>query len=705
MTGKIQAHHIERQAYVYVRQSSAAQVFENTESTARQYALAERARALGWSDDAVQIIDEDLGRSGATATNRSGFHRLAEAVARGEVGAILAIEVSRLARSSQDWHRLLALCAVARVVVIDEHAVYDPGSCDDKILLDFKGTMSEAELHWLGLRMTGARRSKAKRGELRLTPATGYVWSGKGFEMDPDEAVRHAVRMIFERFSIEPTAWAVVRWAHETGFLMPTRRSFADGTSEVVWKPLGMARLSDVLHNPVYAGAYVYGRRPEKTVLVGGEIRSVRQHNGPDEWAIKLEHAHPAYISWETYLSNVEKLRKNAPRFSSSSPPREGPALLGGILICGRCGRRMRTSYWGVRDERWSYSCIGEKDHGERMCWSVAGTPVDAAVEDLFLRTMVPSELELCLAVEREVHAQAASLDQQWKLHVEKADYEARRAERRYKAVDPDNRVVARTLETEWEVRLRELEDVRRRYEMAKRERHTALSDSDRERVRSLAHDLPAVWRATTTKVADRKAMLRVVIEAVSVAPIDVPERQTHVKVQWKSGTVTELTIDRPARGDNLRTPSHTVERIVRLAADGLRDEVIADHLEAEGVPTGSGGRWNRDAVKWIRQKHRIPRSFPDQPRSRPLPDRHPADGRYSIRGAMKRFGVSDTAVRRWIRRGMVDAAREDFAGHRVVYWLRIDEEMEKQLLAEASLSRERVRSQARSRRGGGPAV
>jgi DNA invertase Pin-like site-specific DNA recombinase len=703
MTGKIQALHLERRAYVYVRQSTAMQVFENTESTKRQYALVDRAHALGWPEHAVEVIDEDLGRSGASEDGRTGFARLAEAVANGEAGAIVALEVSRLARCSQDWQRLLALCAVAQVVVIDEHAVYDPQNCDDKLLLDFKGTMSEAELHWLGLRLTGARRSKARRGELRMLPPTGYVWGERGMELDPDEAVQQAVRTVFERFAIEPSAGAVVRWARRTGFRMPTRHSHADGTSELVWKSLGSSRLVELLHHPVYAGCYVYGRRPQRKILVDGEIRCVRRLACPDEWLARIEGAHPGYITWQTYSSNLKKLRDNTAQFHpvSPGPPREGSAMLAGILVCGRCGRRMRPTYWrkSEDDDRFSYSCLGEHDRGAPRCWAVKGPPIDEAVEKLFLTTMVPDELELCLAVEREVGAQADSLDDQWRLRLEKADYEARCAERRYKAVDPDNRVVARTLENDWEQRLRELEEVRRHYDAAKRDHRVQLSEADRARIRELASDLPAVWRAPTTKLAERKAMLREVFEAVTLHPIDVPERQTLIRAQWQSGAITELKIDRPTRIDSRRTPKGAITRVRELAAEGLHDEDIADQLNAEEIATATGGRWTIHSVRWARRKYAIVRLHEDRPRSIPLPDRHP-DGRYSVRGAMKRFGVSDTVIRRWIKDGLIDSSREDFKRRRDVYWLRIDDEDAKRL--EKVAARSRKHRSARKRRSGG---
>jgi len=673
MTGKIQSSHLERRAYVYVRQSTMTQVFENTESTDRQYALVKRARALGWSKGAVEVIDEDLGRSGKMADDRTGFNRLAEAVAHGKAGAIFTLEVSRVARSSQDWQRLLALCGVAQVVVCDEHRIYDPRDGDDKLLLDFKGTMSEAELHWLKLRLNGAQRRKARRGELRFAAPTGYIWGARGFEMDPDLAVRRALDTIFGRFAVEPTVNALVRWATREGYRVPTRRTFSDGTSELTWNSLGINRLKEILKSPIYAGAYAYGRRCEKKILVEGEIQSVRQTKPQDEWVALIKGAHEGYITWETYLSNLEKMRRNAARRPGPGAPREGRALLTGVLLCGRCGRRMRTTYEGQAGHRWRYMCHGDQDCGQAVCWSVRGRPIDAAVEALLLRMILPGELELTLAVEREVEAQAATLNEQWKLRLEQAEYEARRAERRYKAVDPDNRVVARTLEDEWEIRLRDLEEVRQRFDCAKQEHRVQLSKDDKIRIRELARDLPAVWHASTTTQADRKAMLRLVIEAIALRPVDEPKRLTHIEVQWKSGAVDELTVARPKGCDHNRTPSESIERIRELAKSGLLDHAIVNKLNAEHVKSGSGRAWTLRAVQYVRRKHKIILISPAVRSRTPLPDRHP-DGRYSMRGAMKRFGVSHRQLLRWVERGMMQGVREDFEGHRSVWWLTIDE-------------------------------
>jgi len=678
MKGQLEASQLTRRAFVYVRQSTMAQVLHHQESTMMQYDLRQRALALGWAPEAIEVIDEDQARSATTTDGRSGFGYVARAVAHGEAGAVFAFDVSRMARASEDFRRLLGLCGVAGVAVIDEQRIYDPADHDDKLLLELKGAMSEAEIHWLRLRLEGARQHKARRGALKLPAPTGYVWGQRGFELDPDEAVQRAMRVIFQRYDIEPSGWAVVRWARQTGFTVPTRRSATDGDAGVEWKALGVSRLHEILKNPVYAGVYTYGRRRQQQVLVDGQIRRVRPDmRDPGRWMVKIDHAHPGYITWERYVQNQDKLRQNMARTGNLSrgAPREGPALLSGLLICGRCGQRMGPGYArGARARFWTYICHGDRDKGQKGCWTVAGARIDAAVEQLFLDTMVPSELDLALAVDHEVAGHAEELAQQWRARREQAAYEARRAEKRYKAVDPDNRVVARTLEREWESKLRELEEVERQYAEARRTKRVELSPDDRTRVRELARDLPAVWRSPVTPPADRKAMMRLVIEAISLSPIEVPRRATRIKVAWQSGTVTEIEVPRPHRRDLFRTPPPAVERMRALAAAGRHDEEIAEILNADGMRTGRGHAWNTWAVRWTRKTERICRVAPDRPRRELLPDQFP-DGRYSVAGAATHFGVTMDVIRAWVRRGLVPGERNDFQAHRRVWWLEIAED------------------------------
>jgi DNA invertase Pin-like site-specific DNA recombinase/gamma-glutamylcyclotransferase (GGCT)/AIG2-like uncharacterized protein YtfP len=667
MTAKLNRTHFERRAFVYVRQSTAMQVHEHVESKQRQYALVERAATLGWNRESIEVIDEDQGKSGATSEGRTGFARVADAVGQGHAGAILAVEVSRLSRSSMDWQRLLALCAVAGVVVIDEQAIYDPADGDDRMLLDIRGTMSAAELHWMRLRLNGGRLHKARRGELwRLAP-TGYMWGGTRLELDPDEAVQRAVRVVFERFAIEPTIGGVVRWAQQAGFKFPTR---AKESGELEWRELSLGRLNAILHNPTYAGVYVYGRKPKKKVISDGEIRERPTRLPIDEWPVRIDAAHPAYISWETFVSNEQRLRENMPRMHGATPgaPKNGAALLAGIVLCGRCGRRMRVDYTTSDRTYWRYLCPGTRMTGGSVCWSVNGDALDAAVEELFLETMVPSEIDLSIAVEREAHGQAASLVAQWQARIEQARYEARRAERRYKAVDPENRVVARTLEREWESRLAELDEVERQYATTRRERRVELSAADREALRAIAHDLPAVWRSETTTPSERKAMLRLVIETIALEPIDLPKRTTRVRVHWRSGVIDERFVERGAWG---ATPDRIVARVRDLIGQGLHDEDIARRFNDEGLLSTKQQSWTSNAIRHLRRDHAIEKAR--RPRAQVLPDRHPVTNRYSIPGAAKRFGVTTQAVQHWIRGGVVVAHRERYA-HYNAWWLDIDD-------------------------------
>jgi DNA invertase Pin-like site-specific DNA recombinase len=667
MTAKLNRTHFERQALVYVRQSTAMQVHEHVESKQRQYALVERAAALGWSRNRIEVIDEDQGKSGASAEGRTGFARIADAVSEGQAGAILAVEVSRLSRSSMDWQRLLALCAVAGVAVIDEQAIYDPASGDDRMLLDIRGTMSAAELHWMRLRLWGGRLHKARRGELwRLAPA-GYIWGGMRLEIDPDEAVQQAVRIVFERFALEPTLGAVVRWGRQAGFKFPTRRK-TDG--ELEWHPLTQGRLIGVLHNPAYAGVYVYGRRPTRKVISNGEIRERSTRLPVDQWPVRIDAAHPGYITWETFVSNEQRLHENRPKMHGAvaGAPKDGPALLAGIVLCGRCGRRMRVDYTTIARTYWRYVCIGERTSGGSLCWSANGDVIDADVETLFLETMVPSEIDLSIAVEREAHGQAASLASQWQTRIEQARYEARRAERRYKAVDPENRVVARTLEREWEARLVDLEEVERQYASTRRERRVELSAADREALRAIGRDLPSVWRSETTTPSERKAMLRLVIEVITLEPIDLPKRTTRVRVQWRSGVIDERFVERGPWG---ATSANIIDRIRELIEQGLHDDDIAQRFNDEGLITAKQRRWTARSIKNLRVNHSIEKTR--KPRAAVLPERHPVTKRYSVPGAAKRFGVTISAIQHWIRLGVVPAHRERYA-HYDAWWLDIDD-------------------------------
>ena len=634
--------------------STLRQVHDNHESTVRQYALGQRAIELGWPPERVQIVDDDLGRSGRTTQGRSGFQRLAQDVAEGRVGAIFALEVSRLARSSADWHRLLDLCGLADVVIVDEQRAYLPGEPDDRLLLGLKGTMSEAEQYWMRLRLDGGKLSKARRGELHITPPTGFVWDigTSRFRLDPDERVQHAVRLVLQRFRIDGSAYGVLQYLERQGLQMP---ALDKATGEVRWGPPSFSHILDILHNPAYAGAYVFGRRTSRVGLVEGNPRRRTRRLPESEWKICLRDRHPAYITWDEFLANQRKLGSNR-MIGSRGPAREGSALLQGLAICGRCGRPMSPRYHRG-DASAVYACVSltVRPGADRQCWAVSARAIDRAVATLFLQVVHVPELELALAVARETERQAQEVERQWALRRERLAYDARLAERRYKAVDPDNRVVARTLEREWNEKLREVERLEHDYQTARRAHRLDLSDADRARILALAQDLPRVWDAPTTTHAERKNLLRMLVKDVVLSPIEAPVRSTRIQVVWKTGAVTEVTVERPRSCTSPEMHPDAIVRIRTLVAEGKSDAEIADDLNHRHLRTVHDHAWTRNLVYQARVRAGIRRSSALRVRRRPCPLRRP-DGLYSIRGVAARLGVTLGAAQSWVQRGRLNS-------------------------------------------------
>jgi DNA invertase Pin-like site-specific DNA recombinase len=672
---KILRKHLSRQAIVYLRQSTLRQVVEHTESTTRQYALAQRAQDLGWPKDAVAVIDDDLGQSGTTTDCRPGFKRLTEEVGQGQVGALFALEVSRFARSSADWHRLLDLCGWGDVLIVDEQGVFDPKDPNDRLLLGLKGQMSEAEKYWMRLRMHGAKLSKARRGELRLVPPTGYVWDRAAgrLEFDPDEQVRQAIRFVFERFRTEGSAHGVRMWFIRQGLRFPARRI---GDSKAQWVNPHPRTVLDILHNPIYTGAYVYGRRETRRSLVDGNTVRTRVTSLPeDQWRVCLRDHHSAYISWEEYVANRKKLRANRTTRATPGGHRaalNGTALLQGIVLCGKCGARMQVQYVG-RNRRVTYLCKSptQTGTGTGVCWMLPGAVIDKRVSEAFLAAAQPPELEISFAVSQEATRQAGELERQWALRIERANYEARNAERRYKAVDPENRVVARTLEGDWEEKLREVEHVEREYEQARRRKKVVLNEEDQRRILELAGDLPQVWRSTTTTQQQRKNLLRILVHEVTLTPIDVPVRSTRVQVLWESGIVTEYRVERRRNRAGGQAAPEAEKLISRLVKRGQYDDDIAVVLNHKGLKTGTGRSWNIHSVRRVRTRLGVSRPAATTATTKAPNQR--ADGLYSTRGVAERFKVSTPTVRHWIKAGHLCVA--DGGGRGRPAWFNLDDD------------------------------
>lgn len=595
---KIAARHLERKAFVYVRQSSIAQVEHHRESTQRQYALRERAVSLGWRAEQVEVVDDDQGQSGASASGRGGFQRLVSEVALDRVGAVLGLEVSRLARSCVDWYRLLEVAALAQTLIVDEDGVYDPNHYNDRLLLGLKGTLSEAELHFLKSRMIGGRRNKARRGAFRIRLPAGYVWEEGEIRLDPDERVRDAVQLFFACFERLGSAAAVTRYFEDQCQAFPHRDGWGSLSVAASWGALSVSRAATLLHNPIYAGAYAYGRR------------HADEEDAEDPGAggrILIPGAHPGYITLEQYESNRARLMANRNSFAGTrykGSAREGMSLLQGIVLCGRCGRHMNVRY--ERNGCVQYSCRSQRTR--RACQDVQGRHVEPLVERVMLEALSREELELAVGALEKLEERTRELDRQWSKRVEAARYEAERAARRYHRVEPENRLVARTLEREWNTRLEELERLEEEYAEVKRNPPFELSAAQREKILELAQDLPRLWHAETTLQSQRKEVLRLLIEDVTVTNVAEPWSVT-VAIQWRTGTLSRHQAERPLPHPQTTSPE-VVARIQALYETNT-DAQIAARLNAEGCRSGYGRPFTPESVAHIRLRQGLHKYSP----------------------------------------------------------------------------------------------
>jgi len=645
---KVQPDHLRRTACVYVRQSTTTQVTHNRESTARQYALRDRARQLGWAEEQVTVIDEDLGQSGAGNNQRAGFARLTAEVALGHVGLVLGLEVSRLARNNADWYRLLDLCSITNTLIGDDDGIYHPAQFNDRLVLGLKGTMSEAELHILRARLDGGIRNKAARGELRRGLPIGFVWGDDDGEVlfHPDEAVTGAIRAVFERFAELGSARRVWLWFRAEGIEFPVGMP---GTTDIRWRAPTYTAIHRVLTHPVYAGAYVYGKTRQEHYIDEQGVAKKRIRKLPrDQWAVLIPEHHEGFIDWPTYEANQARIGMNTRplRHHVGGAVREGSALLQGLAICGHCGRRLKTHYRG-KNHTPGYHCSG-KDivHGRGVyCLNVGGVQIDQAAAKAVLEALEPLGLEAALEAAERLEADHDTALAQWKLAAERADYEAERAERRYRAVDPDNRLVARGLEADWEQRLRDLQQANA--ELARREqrRPRALSDTEHKAVLSLGTDLKRVWDASTTTSRDQKELLRTLLEEVIIA-VHRDQYEAVLTLRWRGGTLTELTVPLPrSRPATIRTDEETIDLLRRLAQH-YPDTVIAGILNRQDRRTARGLRFDANRVGNLRRHWDIPCFKPSE---------NPSEGELlSIKQAAKALDVAPSTLHRWLNDGFI---------------------------------------------------
>ena len=639
---KVQTGHLKRDAYLYVRQSTLRQVFENTKSTKRQYGLRQRAVALGWPEERIVVIDSDLGQSGASS-DREGFQRLVAEVGMGHAGIVLGLEVSRLARNSMDWHRLLEICALTATLICDEDGVYDPAHFNDRLLLGLKGTMSEAELHVLRARLQGGILNKARRGELEMRPPVGLVYNGDGaLVLDPDRQVQHCMRWLFATFARAGSACATVRAARQERLAFPHRCSKGPHKGELMWNALDHSQVLRALHNPRYAGAFAYGRC-HTLRSVDGTTRLKRMPR--DEWVTLIPGVHVGYISWDEYERNQHRLHESAQAMGADrrrGPAREGPALLQGLVLCGRCGRRMTVRYHSRHGHLCpEYICQREGiEHGHAVCQRVPGAGIDQAIGKLLVEAVNPVALEVTLAVQRELQCRLDDAERLRRAQVERAQYECDLARRRYMRVDPDNRLVADSLEAQWNEKLRALSEAHEEYARRREQDARVLTDAQRSAILALASDFPRLWSSPGTADRDRKRMVRLLLEDVTLNRDELISLQ----VRFKGGACRTLRLAMPLCAWQQRvTPATVVQEIDRLL-DSHTAAQISDILNARDMTSGIGASFHRQLVA------RLARTYDLKPRYDRLRER----GMLTLQEMAHELQVTPHTVKIWLRRGLL---------------------------------------------------
>jgi DNA invertase Pin-like site-specific DNA recombinase len=652
MVQQVTAQHLSRLACLYVRQSTLQQVLENTESTARQYALRDRARALGWAEERIVVIDQDLGHSGASTVDRLGFQRLVAEVGLGRVGLVLGLEVSRLARNSSDWHQLLEICALTHTLILDEEGVYNPATFNDRLLLGLKGTMSEAELFVLRARLLGGVLNKARRGALKLPLPIGLCYTDSDrITLDPNEQVQVTMRELFRSFQATGSACATVRHFHQEHLLFPRRIRRGPHQGEIAWGEIQHHDVLRVLHNPAYAGAYVYGRTCS-TKTVDGKVHI--QDRPRSDWIALVHDAHVGYITWEDYERNEAQLAVNSQAYAPQrfSPPREGPALLQGLLICGRCGERMTVRYHQRGGQRIvpDYLCQHKSiEQGRAPCQRIPGSVLDRAIGALLLERVTPEALALTLAVQEELVQRANEAQRLRHLQVERAQYEADLAQRRYLQVDPDNRLVARVLEAEWNAKLRELEEARALEEHYNQTDQHRVSAAEQAESGEVPTRFRQFWNDPQTTARQRKRAVRFLIEDVTVHKAE----QMVAHIRFKGGATETMTVALPPPFAQSRlTAPETLAAIDRLL-DEHTDAEIAERLNQHGYRTFDGLRFQSMHVYQLRRDHGLPDRYA----------RLRAQGLLTAEELAASCGVTAQTIWRWYRQGHIVGLRYNDRG------------------------------------------
>jgi DNA invertase Pin-like site-specific DNA recombinase len=642
---KLTPGHLQRRAVVYVRQSTPTQLVQNRESQLRQYRLADYARELGFID--VVTIDEDLGRSGSGLMERPGFQRLVADVCEGQVSAVFCLEASRLARNGRDWHHLIELCALVGALLIDPEGVYDPRITNDRLLLGLRGTMSEFELNILRQRSLEAIRQKASRGELRFCLPVGYTWGVRSaIEFDPDLRVQNGIHLVFRRFQELGSGRQVLLWCRQEHITLP-----AIGYGEVhqvYWKEPVYHTILSILTNPIYAGAYAFGRTEARTTVVAGRAYRTAGHVKPrDQWTVLLRDHHPGYISWERFELNQRMLAENAHMKSRMGKQRGrgGLSLLVGLMRCGRCGRMLRVRYFKKRHNL-RYQCVnGHINQGAPKCIGFAGVRADKAISAEILKVIQPAAVDAALLAAEQMQGQDYERKHALELELEQAKYEARLAARRYEAADPDNRLVTAELEARWNGALSRVQEVADRLSQMQ-ERSAAQPAIDTASLLRLSEDLPAVWESQSSDISLKQRIVRILIREV-IANIDEQSQEVVLIIHWQGGRHSEVRFARAKSGQHGRCTDTVAIDIVRQMANSYSDEEISLTLNRVGIRTGVGNTWNETRIRSVRSHFKLPSYDPAERKDR-----------LNLQQAAQQLGVSPTVVRRLIERKILPATQ-----------------------------------------------
>ncbi len=596
---KLKSTHLERSAYIYIRQSTLRQVYENTESTKRQYALKKKAVVMGWPEDSIITIDSDLGVSGTSSGSREGFKKLVAEVGMGHAGIVVSIEVSRLSRNSSDWLRLLEICAITDTLIMDEDGIYDVNDFNDRLLLGLKGTMSEAEIHFLQARMRGGMISKAKRGELKRALPAGYVYNGDDkIIMDPDLSVQNAINLFFKTFKRTGSACATVREFRRLDLKIPRRFLCGPRKGGLVWNPLAHSRTLRILHNPIYAGIYYYGRQQVKKTVNGKKSLDMPI----ESWHAYMPDAHPGYITRDQFEENLKRLKENCCSYGEDrrkSPPREGPALLQGIVICGKCGKRMSIRYQKNCSKLVPiYMCIKDYiENGNKVCQTVMGEKVDEEISKLLLEMVNPLAIKAAIKVQDELKSRKLDADKFYIQQLERAKYDMETAKKRYMLVDPQNRLVATELESEWNRKIRELETARQEYEKKKKDGLRQVTKTEKSDIIKITNDFARIWNSANVSFKDKKRMLRLLIEDVTIKNSD---KKVIVNIRFKAGTSRTLFTEKKLPICEVRKTRKDIIRQVDELTENYIPSEVADILNEKGYRAWNGNLFNLRTISRI---------------------------------------------------------------------------------------------------------